>query len=76
MGVFSYFNLNKVFIILPPIPFSVPPGLGIGSLAIGLLVRVLFTFVCVLCAGFNFKEKLFIALAWLPKATVQVLNVK
>ncbi|XP_020352644.1 sodium/hydrogen exchanger 9B2 [Oncorhynchus kisutch] len=46
-------------------------GLGIGSLAIGLLVRVLFTFVCVLCAGFNFKEKLFIALAWLPKATVQ-----
>uniref|UniRef100_A0A4W5JUD5 Cation/H+ exchanger transmembrane domain-containing protein n=1 Tax=Hucho hucho TaxID=62062 RepID=A0A4W5JUD5_9TELE len=46
-------------------------GLGIGSLAIGLLVRVLFTFVCVLCAGFNFKEKLFITLAWLPKATVQ-----
>ncbi|XP_055765977.1 sodium/hydrogen exchanger 9B2-like isoform X2 [Salvelinus fontinalis] len=46
-------------------------GLGIGSLAIGLLVRILFTFVCVLCAGFNFKEKLFIALAWLPKATVQ-----
>lgn len=46
-------------------------GLGIASLLIALLVRVLFTFVCVLCAGFNMKEKLFIALAWMPKATVQ-----
>lgn len=46
-------------------------GLGIASLLIALLVRVLFTLVCVLCAGFNMKEKLFIALAWMPKATVQ-----
>lgn len=46
-------------------------GLGIASLLIALLVRILFTFVCVLCAGFNMKEKLFIALAWMPKATVQ-----
>ncbi|XP_071760402.1 sodium/hydrogen exchanger 9B2 isoform X2 [Centroberyx gerrardi] len=46
-------------------------GLGIASLLIALLVRVLFTFVCVLCAGFNLKEKIFIALAWMPKATVQ-----
>lgn len=47
-------------------------GLGIASLLIALLVRVLFTFVCVLCAGFNMREKVFIALAWMPKATVQV----
>lgn len=46
-------------------------GLGIASLAIALVVRVLFTFVCVMCSGFNLKEKIFIALAWLPKATVQ-----
>ncbi|XP_055014042.1 sodium/hydrogen exchanger 9B2 isoform X2 [Boleophthalmus pectinirostris] len=46
-------------------------GLGIASLLIALLVRILFTFVCVLCAGFNLKEKFFIALAWMPKATVQ-----
>ncbi|KAJ8001121.1 hypothetical protein DPEC_G00187930 [Dallia pectoralis] len=46
-------------------------GLGAATLAIGLLVRVACTFICVLCAGFNFKEKLFMALAWLPKATVQ-----
>ncbi|XP_068613035.1 sodium/hydrogen exchanger 9B2-like [Brachionichthys hirsutus] len=46
-------------------------GLGVATLLIALLVRVLFTFICVLCAGFNMKEKIFIALAWLPKATVQ-----
>uniref|UniRef100_H3CYY8 Solute carrier family 9 member B2 n=1 Tax=Tetraodon nigroviridis TaxID=99883 RepID=H3CYY8_TETNG len=46
-------------------------GLGIASLLIALLVRVLFTYVCVLRAGFNLKEKAFIALAWMPKATVQ-----
>ncbi|MEQ2188485.1 hypothetical protein GOODEAATRI_015587, partial [Goodea atripinnis] len=46
-------------------------GLGIATLLIALVVRVLFTFVCVLRAGFNLKEKVFIALAWMPKATVQ-----
>uniref|UniRef100_A0A3Q2YBI1 Cation/H+ exchanger transmembrane domain-containing protein n=1 Tax=Hippocampus comes TaxID=109280 RepID=A0A3Q2YBI1_HIPCM len=45
--------------------------LGIASLLIALLVRLLFTYVCVLFAGFNIREKLFIALAWMPKATVQ-----
>lgn len=48
------------------------PGLGVASLLIALVVRILFTFVCALCAGFNMKEKIFIALAWVPKATVQV----
>ncbi|XP_054460083.1 sodium/hydrogen exchanger 9B2 [Anoplopoma fimbria] len=46
-------------------------GLGVATLMIALLVRLLFTFVCVFCAGFNMKEKVFIALAWMPKATVQ-----
>ncbi|AWP05554.1 Mitochondrial sodium/hydrogen exchanger NHA2 [Scophthalmus maximus] len=46
-------------------------GLGIATLLIALLVRLLFTYVCVLCAGFNMREKVFIALAWMPKATVQ-----
>ncbi|XP_077574807.1 sodium/hydrogen exchanger 9B2 isoform X1 [Stigmatopora nigra] len=46
-------------------------GLGIASLLIALVVRLLFTYVCVLFAGFNIREKLFIALAWMPKATVQ-----
>uniref|UniRef100_A0AAY4C4C1 Cation/H+ exchanger transmembrane domain-containing protein n=1 Tax=Denticeps clupeoides TaxID=299321 RepID=A0AAY4C4C1_9TELE len=46
-------------------------GLGVAALLIGLAVRVLFTFIMVLRAGFSLKEKIFIALAWIPKATVQ-----
>lgn len=46
--------------------------LGIAALLIALTVRLLITFVSVLRAGFNLKEKVFIALAWMPKATVQV----
>ncbi|MCJ8748982.1 hypothetical protein PDJAM_G00170930 [Pangasius djambal] len=47
------------------------PALGLAALSIALSVRIFFTFLMVLCAGFNFKEKIFIALAWMPKATVQ-----
>uniref|UniRef100_A0A672Q9X6 Mitochondrial sodium/hydrogen exchanger 9B2-like n=1 Tax=Sinocyclocheilus grahami TaxID=75366 RepID=A0A672Q9X6_SINGR len=46
--------------------------LGIAALFIALTVRLLITFVVVLRAGFNLKEKVFITLAWMPKATVQV----
>ncbi|XP_061768931.1 sodium/hydrogen exchanger 9B2 isoform X1 [Nerophis ophidion] len=46
-------------------------GLGIAVIILGLLVRLLATFVLVHCAGFVLKERLFIAIAWLPKATVQ-----
>uniref|UniRef100_A0A671KFD0 Mitochondrial sodium/hydrogen exchanger 9B2-like n=1 Tax=Sinocyclocheilus anshuiensis TaxID=1608454 RepID=A0A671KFD0_9TELE len=43
-----------------------------SALFIALTVRLLITFVVVLRAGFNLKEKVFITLAWMPKATVQV----
>ncbi|KAJ8335838.1 hypothetical protein SKAU_G00391800 [Synaphobranchus kaupii] len=46
-------------------------GLGVATLLIALVVRVLFTFLMVMFAGFNVKERIFIALAWVPKATVQ-----
>ncbi|TNM86184.1 hypothetical protein fugu_008455 [Takifugu bimaculatus] len=52
-------------------PVCLQARLGVASMLIALLVRVLFTYICVLCAGFNVKEKAFIALAWMPKATVQ-----
>lgn len=51
---------------------SVCTGLGIACLSIGLVIRLLVTFLLVHFGGFNLKEKLFIAVAWLPKATVQV----
>ncbi|CAD5122438.1 DgyrCDS10862 [Dimorphilus gyrociliatus] len=46
-------------------------GLGLAVLAIGLLFRVIASFLAVLRLGLNTKEKFFIPLAWLPKATVQ-----
>ncbi|KAM6949133.1 sodium/hydrogen exchanger 9B2-like [Aplochiton taeniatus] len=46
-------------------------GLGLACIAIGLVVRLLVTYLVVHYAGFNLKEKLFISVAWLPKATVQ-----
>lgn len=36
------------------------------------MMRMLVTFLLVHFGGFNLKEKVFIAVAWLPKATVQV----
>ena len=47
-------------------------GLGIAVLCIGLALRILASFLSVFGLGFNLKEKLFIPIAWLPKATVQV----
>ncbi|KAM9836396.1 sodium/hydrogen exchanger 9B2 [Aulostomus maculatus] len=46
-------------------------GLGLACISVGLVARLLVTFLLVHLGGFNLKEKLFIAVAWLPKATVQ-----
>nr|XP_046237395.1 sodium/hydrogen exchanger 9B2 isoform X2 [Scatophagus argus] len=46
-------------------------GLGLACVGIGLVIRLLVTFLLVHFGGFSLKEKLFISVAWLPKATVQ-----
>lgn len=46
-------------------------GLCVATLCIALAIRIFATFFMVCCAGFNLKEKIFISLAWMPKATVQ-----
>ncbi|XP_030835794.1 sodium/hydrogen exchanger 9B2 [Strongylocentrotus purpuratus] len=46
-------------------------GLGFATLIIGLCVRMVVSALAVTGAGLTWKEKLFISLAWLPKATVQ-----
>ncbi|XP_050194020.1 sodium/hydrogen exchanger 9B2 isoform X2 [Myiozetetes cayanensis] len=46
-------------------------GLCVAILGIALVVRIITTFLMVSFAGFNFKEKVFVSLAWMPKATVQ-----
>jgi hypothetical protein len=47
-------------------------GFGLLVLLIGLIFRCLAAFIAVLGLGFNVKERLFVTVAWLPKATVQV----
>ncbi|XP_067324721.1 sodium/hydrogen exchanger 9B2-like isoform X2 [Anolis sagrei] len=46
-------------------------GLCVATLFVGLTARITATFLLVCFAGFNIKEKIFISLAWIPKATVQ-----
>uniref|UniRef100_A0A8P4GKN0 Cation/H+ exchanger transmembrane domain-containing protein n=1 Tax=Dicentrarchus labrax TaxID=13489 RepID=A0A8P4GKN0_DICLA len=46
-------------------------GLGMACISIGLVIRLLVTFQLVHFGGFNLKEKFFISVAWLPKATIQ-----
>ena len=45
--------------------------LALTLIIIGLLFRMLGTFTCLLKTRFNFKERLFCMMAYLPKATVQ-----
>lgn len=44
---------------------------GILVILCGVTIRTVAAFFATLGAGLNFKERLFIALAWMPKATVQ-----
>ncbi|KAM8906215.1 sodium/hydrogen exchanger 9B1 isoform 2-T3 [Lycaon pictus] len=46
-------------------------GICVATMSLALLIRISFTFVLMCFAGFSFKEKIFIALSWMPKATVQ-----
>ncbi len=46
-------------------------GLGILVLVIGLVVRIFVSYFAVFGGNLTLKERIFVALAWLPKATVQ-----
>ncbi|XP_012785008.2 sodium/hydrogen exchanger 9B1 isoform X1 [Ochotona princeps] len=48
-------------------------GICVATLSLALCVRILITFLLMCFAGFSFKEKIFIALSWMPKATVQAV---
>jgi len=48
-------------------------GLGVGLILTGLAFRSFMAFLAVYCTpSFNKKEKIFMTIAWVPKATVQV----
>eukprot|EP00088_Acartia_fossae_P039215 TRINITY_DN4080_c0_g1_i4.p1 TRINITY_DN4080_c0_g1~~TRINITY_DN4080_c0_g1_i4.p1 ORF type:complete len:584 (-),score=105.68 TRINITY_DN4080_c0_g1_i4:743-2494(-) len=46
-------------------------GRGIGVLVCGLSVRIVVSYLAVMGGNLTHKERFFISLAWLPKATVQ-----
>ncbi|MFA6796962.1 MAG: cation:proton antiporter [Bacilli bacterium] len=46
-------------------------GVAIVVLILGLLARTIGVYICLLGTKLNLKEKLFVAVAYLPKATVQ-----
>lgn len=77
-------NVGKCWLVFEPVMFGLigaevllnkldaaTIGLGIATLLICLFFRIFATFAAVSFAGFCFKEKMFLCLSWLPKATVQ-----
>ncbi len=46
-------------------------GYGLLVLTLALVLRMIGTYFAVSCGNLNLKEKIFMAFAWLPKATVQ-----
>lgn len=77
-------NVGLLWILFEPVMFgligaeirldrldSSTVGLGIATLVICLIFRTCGTFGAVSCANFDLREKIFLCLAWLPKATVQ-----
>jgi NhaP-type Na+/H+ or K+/H+ antiporter len=46
-------------------------GYGLVVLLLALVLRMVATYFAVSCGNLNTKEKIFMAFAWLPKATVQ-----
>lgn len=77
-------TFQRMWIILEPIIFALigteiqmdkinPETLGksIGVLVLALLLRMVGTYLAVCWGDLNKKEKLFMAFAWMPKATVQ-----
>jgi len=77
-------TFRKMWIILEPVIFALigteiqidkidPATLGMGILVLilALVLRMVGTFFAVSCGSLTTKEKIFMAFAWLPKATVQ-----
>ena len=77
-------NLKKMWIILSPVIFGLvgtevqlnkldgqTVGLGLAVLFGTVAIRSLAAFLAMWNREFNWREMLFLAIAWIPKATVQ-----
>lgn len=50
-------------------------SLGVGCLVTGILIRIVCTVIVAIRCRLNLKEKFFVALSWMSKATVQVSKI-
>lgn len=64
------FGLIGAAVVLTAVEPSYING-GLVILVIGLAVRLVVTYLSASANSFNARERLFVALAWIPKATVQ-----
>ena len=73
--IYTHAHFLSHFPLLPSLTHSLThSGQGILLVCIGLVARLVVSVLVVTGNGFTVKEKIFIAISWLPKATVQVLN--
>ena len=75
---------RKMWIILAPVIFSLigtnivvekmdgeTVALGIAVIVLSMIVRCVATYFAALFGGMTTREKLFLSISWIPKATVQ-----
>lgn len=67
-------SANSIIIVIVVVVdvVVVPAGNGIGLILVGLTVRLAISYIVVLGNHFSWTEMGFVAIAWIPKATVQV----
>jgi len=76
--------LSSMWLVFQPLLFSLigteiqinklepeTVGGGIGVLVCGIIIRILVSYLAVMGGALTHRERLFVCLAWLPKATVQ-----
>ena len=61
-----FYNLFLYFFLATTV------GLGLATLGIGLVGRLMTSTAVTFGLKYNIKEKLFVSVAWIPKGTVQV----
>ncbi|VDN12809.1 unnamed protein product [Dibothriocephalus latus] len=65
---------GKSYVLLSPLAVTYDHlyrGLGIAAICSALGIRLIASFLAVTPSRLTYKERVFVALAWMPKATVQ-----
>ncbi len=63
---------KAIFVLIIYVFVIIYIGQAFVLLICGLVLRTLSSLIVLTRSGFSWKEKIFVAIAWIPKATVQV----